>query len=168
MGTVQIIDPSTALHGGGLALVSDAAGQIHADRPHGLFAGDTRVLSTYQFEVNGCPWTLLGRTCTGHGSGQWHFQNRCLRDPWGTIEPGEIVFTLNRRVDGALHDDYTVTSFARRPVRLLFVIRSTPISRTSSRSRMKRSLRACMRCACLARTVSACATSAADSSGACM
>jgi len=67
-------------------------------------------------------WQLLGRTCLGHGSAQWHFQNRTLRDTQGTIDAGAVVFTLNRRVDGALHDDLQITSFAQRPVQLRLIV----------------------------------------------
>jgi len=122
MSSVRILDPTLALHGSGVTLVSDMAGQIHADGPYGLFAGDTRVLSTYKFDVNGCSWQLLGRTCLGHGSAQWHFQNRTLRDAQGTIDAGAVVFTLNRRVDGALHDDLQITSFVQRPVQLRLIV----------------------------------------------
>jgi glycogen debranching enzyme len=122
MTTVRMFEPAVALHGGGIALVSDMAGQIDADGVYGLFAGDTRVLSTYKFDVNGCSWELLGRTCLGHGSAQWHFQNRALRDPQGTIEAGSIVFTLERRLDGALHDDWRISCFAQRPVQLRFIV----------------------------------------------
>jgi glycogen debranching enzyme len=120
--TVRILEPPTALHGSGVTLVSDFAGQIHAEGSYGLFAGDTRVLSTYKLELNGCSWQLLGRACRGHGSGQWHFQNRSLRDAKGTIDAGTVVLTLNRRVDGALHDDFELTSFAQRPVQLRFTV----------------------------------------------
>jgi glycogen debranching enzyme len=120
--TVHIVDPATALHGGGLAMVSDPAGQLHAEALYGLFAGDTRVLSTYKFELNGSAWDLLGRVCLGHGSGQWHFQNKTVRDALGEIEAGTVVFTLRRRVDGALHDDFEIVSFAQRDVGLRFVI----------------------------------------------
>jgi glycogen debranching enzyme len=122
MTTVRIFEPMIALHGHGIALVSDAAGQVQADSVYGLFAGDTRVLSTYKFDINGCTWELLGRSCLGHGSAQWHFQNRTLRDARGPIEAGSIVFTLERRVDGALHDDWRITSFAQRPVQLRFIV----------------------------------------------
>ena len=122
MPDVRLFEPAATLHGHGVALLSDIAGQIHADGAYGLFAGDTRVLSSYRFEVNGCRWQLLGRACQGHGSAQWHFQNCPLRDAQGEVEAGTVVFTLNRRVDGALHDDFQVTSFARRPLRLRFTV----------------------------------------------
>ncbi len=122
MTTVRMFEPKIALHGGGVAVVSDMAGQIDAEGAYGLFAGDTRLLSTYKFDVNGCSWQLLGRSSLGHASAQWHFQNRTLRDAQGTIEAGSIVFTLERRVDGVLHDDWRIISFAQRQVQLRFIV----------------------------------------------
>ena len=45
------------------------------------YAGDTRVLSTYRFSINGHAWELLGRSQYGHGEAHWEFQNPLVRDP---------------------------------------------------------------------------------------
>jgi N-terminal domain of (some) glycogen debranching enzymes len=79
-------------------------GQILAEELHGLFAGDTRVLSTYKVLVSGQDWRLLGRSHFGHGTAQWEYQNRPLRDAAGEIPAGTLLLTLRRRVDCALHD----------------------------------------------------------------
>ncbi|HEU4620085.1 MAG TPA: glycogen debranching N-terminal domain-containing protein, partial [Gammaproteobacteria bacterium] len=119
-GQVRIFQPRVILHGGGAALVSDIHGQIHAEAPYGLFAGDTRVLSTYKFQVCGSAWTLLGQARTGHGTAHWHFQNPALRDELGLLESGTVAMTLSRRIDGALHDDFDVQAYAQRRVFLRF------------------------------------------------
>lgn len=115
---IHIFRPAVVLHGSGVALISDLGGQIHAEDLHGLFAGDTRVISTYKFQINDCSWELLGRTRNGHGSAQWHFQNPTLSDEFGTLEAGTVVLTLTRRVDGALHDDFELSSYAGRTAKL--------------------------------------------------
>lgn len=119
---IHIFRPAVVLHGSGVALVSDLGGQIHAEDLHGLFAGDTRILSTYKFQINDCSWELLGRTRSGHGSAQWHFQNPALRDAYGMLEAGTVVLTLTRRVDGALHDDFALSAYAQRPMQLRFTL----------------------------------------------
>lgn len=119
---VHIFRPAVVLHGSGIALVSDLGGQIHAEDLYGLFAGDTRILSTYKFQINDCAWELLGRTRSGHGSAQWHFQNPSLRDEYGMLEAGTVVLTLTRRVDGALHDDFELSAYAQRPMQLRFTL----------------------------------------------
>lgn len=112
---VRIIQPRMVLHGSGVAVVSALDGQINAEDEYGFFAGDTRVLSTYKYQVNGSAWTLLAIAHTGHGSAQWYFQNPPVRDELGELEAGSLAFVLKRRVDGALHDDLEITSYGLRP-----------------------------------------------------
>jgi N-terminal domain of (some) glycogen debranching enzymes len=47
--------PLEVLFGGGVGLACDERGEIHAEELHGLFAGDTRMLSTYRFTIGGAP-----------------------------------------------------------------------------------------------------------------
>lgn len=115
---VRTPQPTVILYGGGVALASDPSGEVRAEEAHGLFAGDTRMLSTYRIEINGSRWQLLGRSRLGHGTARWEFQNPSLRDPSGDIEEGMLLFSLRRRVDGALHDDLTLRAFTPRAVRL--------------------------------------------------
>lgn len=122
MSGVHSFHPTVVLHGHNTALVSDLTGQFAAEEMQGFFAGDTRVLSTYKFDVNGCAWRLLARSRTGHGCAQWRFQNPDLRDELGDLQAGLIAFTLNRRIAGAMHDDLSIESFATRPVRLRLIL----------------------------------------------
>jgi glycogen debranching enzyme len=122
MSGVHVFHPTVVLHGFNTAVVSDLTGQMAAEEQQGLFAGDTRLLSTYKFDVNGCAWRLLARSRFGHGTAQWHFQNPDLRDAEGEVAAGSISFCLRRRVAGAMHDDLTIESFAPRPVNLRLIL----------------------------------------------
>jgi glycogen debranching enzyme len=122
MSGVYSFQPTVVLHGDTTALVSDLTGQCAAEELQGFFAGDTRVLSTYKFDVNGCAWRMLARSRLGHGSAQWHFQNPDLRDQLGEVRAGLVSFTLRRRVAGAMHDDLCIESFAGRPLRLRLIL----------------------------------------------
>src|SRR6266566_5765700 len=121
-GGSRVPQPYLVLWGSGIALACGLDGQVLAEELHGLFAGDTRVLSTYQIRVSGQPWRLLGRSHYGHGSAQWEFQNRPLRDAAGEIPAGALLLTLRRRVDCALHDDLHLQAFAERAVTLQFTL----------------------------------------------
>jgi glycogen debranching enzyme len=122
MSRVHSFHPTVVLHGNNTALVSDLSGQLAAEELHGFFAGDTRMLSTYKFDVNGCAWRLLARSRFGHGSATWHFQNPDLRDQLGDVPSGLLSFTVRRRIAGAMHDDLLIQSFAGRPVRLRLIL----------------------------------------------
>ncbi len=121
-GGSRVPYPYLILWGSGVALSCSLDGQILAEELHGLFAGDTRVLSTYQLLISGQTWRLLGRSHFGHGTAQWDYQNRPLRDATGEISAGTLLLTLRRRVDCALHDDLHLQAFAERPVKIQFTL----------------------------------------------
>jgi len=58
--SVHVPQSSVVLHRGGLAVACARDGQLYGEEQHGLFAGDTRVLSTYHFGIGGHLWRLLG------------------------------------------------------------------------------------------------------------
>jgi len=120
--TVQVPHPSVVLHGGGIALACGLAGEVRADDLHGLFVGDTRVLSTYRFTVGGQEWDLLGRNREGHGTATFTFQNPLMRGPRGALQPGTLFFTMRRRVAGGLHDDVTIRGFGTHPIEIRVIM----------------------------------------------
>jgi glycogen debranching enzyme len=119
---VRIPHPIEVLYGHGLALACDLDGELRADELHGLFAADTRVLSTYRMTIGGQKWQLLSRRRLGQGTARWRFQSPAIRDPGGTLPEGSLFLELNRRVAGALHDDLRITSYAASPFRTTLVL----------------------------------------------
>jgi glycogen debranching enzyme len=110
--------PFEILNGGGTALSCGPDGAIHAESLQGLFAGDTRVLSTYRIALAGHAWHILSRTRSGPSTAQWDMQNPTIMTPGGELPEGTLHLRLRRRLSGALHDDLTLTSFIDRPVSL--------------------------------------------------
>ena len=117
MTAMRVVQPMEILHGGGAALSCALDGAVEADALHGLFVADTRVLSTYQITLGGLGLDLLSRTREGHGTAQWHYQNRSFSDGTGDILAGSVFVVLRRRVDGALHDDLRLVSYLDHPFR---------------------------------------------------
>jgi glycogen debranching enzyme len=112
-GGVRVPYPAVVLQGGGVALACDLDGQMLTEELHGLFAGDTRVLSTYRITMGGRPWRLLGRSPLGSATAQWEYENPPIRDSAGDIPAGTLLLSLRRRLDGALHDDLHIRVFDR-------------------------------------------------------
>jgi hypothetical protein len=115
-GGVQVPQPIEILHGGGTALACDRSGRIAAEELHGLFAGDTRVLSTYRIGVGGHEWQLLSRARRNATTVHWNFQNPAIQGPAYDLPAGTLLFSVTRRLEGALHDDLRLCSFVGRPV----------------------------------------------------
>lgn len=110
--------PFEILYGGGIALSCAFNGELHAEELHGLFAADTRVLSSYRLTIAGHAWRLLSRTRPSSASAQWDMQNPRVRAPGAELAEGLIHCRLRRQVSGALHDCITVTSFAEQALAL--------------------------------------------------
>jgi glycogen debranching enzyme len=115
---VQVPHPIDVLYGYGTSFACGLDGQVLADKPHGLFAGDTRVLSTYRLAVGGSAWQLLGRERSSSCSARWNFQNPAIRDLSGEIPAGILFLSLTRTVARVLHDDLRLCTFHDRPVRV--------------------------------------------------
>lgn len=115
---IRVPQPIMVLHGGGVALACDLDGQLLAEELHGLFAGDTRVLSTYRLGLSGHAWRPLGRTRSGHATAQWEFENPRVRIQANEIPASTLLLSVRRRLDGTLHDDLLLRAFVDRPVRI--------------------------------------------------
>jgi hypothetical protein len=116
--------PLMILHGDGVGLACGDDGSISAEERQGLFAGDTRMLSSYRFTIAGHSWRVLARCRLGPATAQWDMQNPTIRALALDLPEGCVHARLRRRVLGALHDDLVVTSFLGRPlpVRLALLI----------------------------------------------
>lgn len=117
LGGVLVSNPIEILYARGLAMACDTNGQMRTDQLHGLFARDTRVLSTYQLRINGRPWRLLGRSRPDPSTGRWEFQNPPLKDPATITDEGSLLLSLERKVSDSLQDRLRVFSFSDRPAR---------------------------------------------------
>ena len=120
--TVQVPHPTVVLHGNGIALACGLAGEVRADELHGLFVGDTRVLSSYRIMLAGQQWQLVGRDREGHGTATWTFQSPLIRTQRGEFATGSLFFKLRRRVSGALHDDLTIRGFGSEKIETRLIV----------------------------------------------
>lgn len=118
MKAIQVPHPIEVLHSGEVALACGLDGQIFSDQLHGLFAGDTRVLSTYRLSLGGYAWNVLSRTRPGWATARWEMQNPRIRGGPLEIPGGALLLSLRRRVDGGVHDDLEIQSFVDREFRV--------------------------------------------------
>jgi glycogen debranching enzyme len=119
---LRVPHPIDVLYGNGVALACGLDGELSADELHGLFAADTRVLSTFRMTIGGQKWQPLSRRRLGQGTARWRFQSPVIRDPRGTLPEGCLFLELDRRIAGALHDDLRIASFATNVVRATLVL----------------------------------------------
>ena len=121
--SASAFQPNIVLHDGTLVVACGRDGQLYANELHGLFAGDTRVLSTYRFGIGGSVWRLLGRRSISVSRCDWMYQNNPFRDTVGEVAAGTIHLRLSRRLDdGALRDELHLRSYVARRVYARFTL----------------------------------------------
>lgn len=106
-------------------------GQLRADQLHGLFAGDTRVLSTYRLTAGGHSWHVLARHRLGHGTARWKFQNDAIREGGVDVAAGRCSSTCADGSTGRCTRTYASPATSRSAP--ASSSSSTPTSPTSSR-----------------------------------
>lgn len=122
-GKIKIPHPSEVLYGRGVSLACALDGEIAADQLHGMFAGDTRVLSSYRLGIVGGQWQLLSRERSGFSARRWSFQNQRFRSIGCQVPEGTLLLRLERRVAGALRDELHLRSFLDRPLKARLTLR---------------------------------------------
>jgi glycogen debranching enzyme len=84
----------------------------------GFFARDTRFVSGYELLINGSAPVLLNSSPVQSHSARFEFTNPELLDAFGPVDAHSLSVRLDRTIEGGVHEDYDVTNYGRRTVRL--------------------------------------------------
>jgi glycogen debranching enzyme len=103
-------------------LVCQPDARILGDSEDGFFTRDTRFISGYDVWINGSRPVLLNSSPIQFFSSRFEFTNDPLLDPLGPIDRSSLAIRIDRTIADAVHEDYDVVNYARRPVRLTIEI----------------------------------------------
>jgi glycogen debranching enzyme len=95
-------------------MLSDNLGDLLPGAPHGLYAADTRFLSSYILQVNGQRLVPLSAHSTGRGSARFYAANSLQTE----LEEGALTLVRERRINDSLHDELLLTNHALAPLTL--------------------------------------------------
>ncbi|PBB65226.1 amylo-alpha-1,6-glucosidase [Mesorhizobium sp. WSM4312] len=108
---IAIGPPRLALNDGFGFLVTDQDGQITWPTHQGLYASDTRLVSSWQLYANGEPWDLLNSGNITHFAAKIYLVNRPFKTETGPVEAGDLGLTLGRALGhGGLHEDFDLVN----------------------------------------------------------
>ncbi|HEY8837034.1 MAG TPA: glycogen debranching N-terminal domain-containing protein, partial [Dehalococcoidia bacterium] len=107
-------------------MVTDQRGEIDQSQAQGVFAEDTRFLSTYSLYINDKPWDLVTSAAVTYFAARLDLVNPLILTPtdqrerpgdWrGQIEPQTVALTIDRIVDDGVHENFSISNFSQRPV----------------------------------------------------
>jgi len=126
---IRVGPPVLTINRGSTFMVTDQRGEIDQAQAHGVFADDTRFLSTYSLYINDRPWDLVTSAPVTYYAARLDLVNPLVLTPsetahhWqGRIEPQTVALTIDRIVDEGVHENFSITNFSQQPVHFNFEI----------------------------------------------
>src|SRR5579871_1546802 len=106
---IRVGPPVLTINRGSTFMVTDLKGEIDQTAAMGIFAEDTRFLSTYSLYINDKPWDLVTSAAVAHYAARFDLVNPLVLVPEGSgrIESQTIALTIDRTVEGGIHEDFS-------------------------------------------------------------
>ena len=119
---IKVAPPGITISQGRTFVVTDERGEIQPQSEHGVFAIDTRFVSTYRLFINEHPWELVNSGQLSFYAARIHMTNPLLQTELGDIPARSLGLVVDRSVEEGIHEDFTITNYAGKRVRFLFEV----------------------------------------------
>ena len=119
---IRVGAPDLTINRGSRFMVTDLNGEIEQTKPQGLFAEDTRFISTYQLYVNQQPWQQVTSAAVTYYAARLDLTNPEVLTPdgRGTIPARTLSLLLDRQINNGLNEHFTITNFSQVPAHFAF------------------------------------------------
>jgi glycogen debranching enzyme len=125
---IRVGPPVLTINRGSTVMVTDQRGEIDQTQPQGVFAEDTRFLSTYSLYINDRSWDLVTSAAVTYYAARLDLVNPAVLVPDGTgvIPAQTLALTIDRIIDEGVHENFSITNYSLHPVHfnLEIVLRS--------------------------------------------
>src|SRR5215813_12969711 len=95
---IKVGPPGITISQGRTFMVTDECGEIAPHCDEGVFAIDTRFISTYHVSVAGQPWTLLTASQISFYAARIYLANPAFYSEGTTVPANTIGLTIDRTV----------------------------------------------------------------------
>ena len=121
---IRVGPPVLTINRGSTVMVTDLRGEIDQAQPQGVFAEDTRFLSTYSLYINDRAWDLVTSAAVTYYAARLDLVNPTVlvADGTGQIPPQTVALTIDRIVDEGIHENFSITNFSLQPAHFNFEI----------------------------------------------
>src|SRR5258706_4758718 len=115
---IKVAPPVITISQGRTFMVTDLRGEIDPQTDQGVYAIDTRFISSYRLYINREPWVLVNSSQIAFYSSRAYLTNPKINTIDGDIEANTIGLTLDRTVDEGIHEDFYIDNYTGKKVRL--------------------------------------------------
>ncbi len=109
--------PVLTINQGSTFMVTDLGGEIADDSETGLFASDTRFVSTYRIYANGESWQRISSAATEYHAMRVHLTNLAVMTEDGEIPADTLALTIARDINEDLHEELELVNHGRARAR---------------------------------------------------
>ena len=114
---ISVGPPTVTIHFDDEVAVCEPSAEMSSTKEQGYFASDTRLISGYRLKLCGKQPVLCNSAAVRHHSSRFEFTNPALIAADGEpLEEHVLHLRLDRTIGHGVHEDYDLSSFARRPV----------------------------------------------------
>src|SRR5947209_16651695 len=116
---IQVGPPSITISQGRTFMVTDQRGEIHPQTDAGVYAIDTRFISSYHLYINSEPLVLVNSSQLSFYAARWYLTNPRISTESGDIEANTIDLTIERTVEEGIHEDFYLTNYTGKQISLV-------------------------------------------------
>ena len=118
---IKVGPPVLTINRGSTFMVTDLNGEIDQTKAQGLFAEDTRFLSTYQMYINDQPWLRVTSATVTYYAALLNLTNPRVLTPDGKswIEEQTIALTLQRTINTGLQESFHLCNYSQGDVNFM-------------------------------------------------
>ncbi len=113
---IKVAPPSITISQGRTFMVTSQGGEINPKADEGVYAIDTRFISSYHFFINQEPWVLVNSSQLTFYASRFYFTNPKIITEQGDIEDNTIGLTLERTVEDGIHEDFYITNYTGKKI----------------------------------------------------
>jgi glycogen debranching enzyme len=116
---IKVTPPGLTISQGRTFMVTDQRGEIDPLSDDGVFAIDTRYVSTYKLFLNRQPWKLVNSSQISFYAARIHLTNPEIHTTAADIPADTLSLTIERSVGEGIHEDFSLTNYCGKPVRVV-------------------------------------------------
>lgn len=112
---IAVGPPRLAINQGHCVLITEQDGRIDWPTDKGLYAWDTRLISSWQLYADGEEWDLLNSANLAHCAAKIFLTNKALATETGDVPAGSVGLVIGRVLTDGLHEDLDLRNYGAKP-----------------------------------------------------
>jgi glycogen debranching enzyme len=113
---IKVGSPGITISQGRTFMVTDERGEVNSHSDSGVYAIDTRFISSYHLSINREPWVLVNSSQLSFYSARFYLTNPKINTEDGDFEANTIGLTIERSVEKGIHEDFYIVNYTGKKI----------------------------------------------------